>query len=342
MPPTIHPKVYQVAKEQFRDDYERSFPMPVMGELPPKPTMSAFWKNPMVWVDLFINLSAGLMSALRTYHVLGTVGRSLEGFLGVIVIEGVAGFITFFGVLQVYKESVATGAPKVSNKIAGWMHALVGASIILALLTNIYSMMLYQDATLSAIEWLLFVFAGSIAVLAIGVLSHILGTLYVQNLAEREQSMQAYYQEVEQTQSIYHEAQAEWAQAMEEKWEKSKNRWVGMIAPIYQHQTEQVANAMSATQYTQPSSQATAMASVDRQTDRQTERHIGFVSGASVDKRMPEVQAIVYRHLQNNPADASLPARELAVIVGVGKDSANIARNRFIADNQANTNQEQE
>ena len=330
----IHPKVFEVAKERFRMDYEKSYPQPVKGNAE-KPTMSAFWENPMVWVDMVVIIAATFMSALRTFHVLHTVGSSLEGFAGIIVIEGVAGFITFFLVLQSYREN-----HKVANKIAGWMQALVLASIALALLTNIYSMMIYQDATLSAVEWLLFILAGSIAVFAIAVLSHILGTLYVQNLDTHEKAMEWYKQELQAIENKYQESMREWADEFERQWRKptNQNRFVGMVNSLYQNEQGTSAVGVSSPQRTTPVNYAVSNLSIDntRQVDSPT-MGFGYIAQSSVSspQRTTPVFDSVYQEFVNNPDLAKLSLRVIQsqLETKASVETINQARRQFLANN---------
>lgn len=328
----IHPRIFEMAKERFRADYEKSYPQPTRRDLPDKPTMQGFWQNRMVQVCFVILAAALLMSAERTFHVLSTVGRSIEGAAGVIVIEGVAGFITFFLVKEKYEET-----REVHNTISGWMLALVLVSIALALLTNIYSMMIYQNATFGAIEWLLFILAGSIAVFAITVLSHILGTLYVRNLANYRQDLTDYRNEVEAVDSEYRAEMRQWADEFEQAWKRptNQNKFIGMVNRLYQ-ESSAVSAVGSANIQAPVSSMVSSTASNPARgmgfapvstANRQTvdSRQTDMVSGSKVE--------VVYQAFQNDPELANKSLREIQEITGIGKDTVNKALKLYRDEN---------
>lgn len=289
-------QIFAEAKRRFRAEHEKSYPQPERKEPGEKPTMQAFWQNRMVWIDFVIVIAAALTSALRTFHVMNTVGTAIEGVALVVVIEGTAAFITFFLVLENYRRK-----GKVASEITGWMLALVLASIGLALLTNLYSMMLYQDKELSAVEWAVFILAGSIAVFAIAVLSHILGTIYVDILNEYNTADERYHAALQLLDEQHKAAIQAWADEFERMWNKptTQRRYIGMVNAEVGHLQER-ASAMGSN-FVQPSVQMNAVqARSNVHLNAENERPIGFSLNTGTSK--PEQVAVI---LRSDPSLAS-------------------------------------
>lgn len=226
-------QTYDAAKEEFRKHYIKSYPMPARRPIPDLPTMQDFWRSPMVWVTIFIAIAAAFMSALRTFHVLDTVDSKAGAIAGIIVIEGMAGLISFFLVLRKYKES-----GKTESGIRGFMLILTYGAISLGLLTNVYSIMLHQHKVFTNIEWAVVIMAGSIAVFAIAILMHILGTLYVSILEDFDKATVAYKNAISYTEECLKDDLQAWTDEFEAQWKKPTNqrKYIGMVNTSYQQQ----------------------------------------------------------------------------------------------------------
>lgn len=323
-------QMYDAAKEQFRNHYSKSYPMPTRTAIPDLPTMQAFWRSPLVWVTIFIAIAAAFMSALRTFHVLDTVDSKAGAIAGIIVIEGMAGLISFFLVLREYKDS-----GKTKSGIRGFMLILTYGAIALGLLTNVYSIMLHQHKIFTNIEWAVVIMAGSIAVFAIAILMHILGIEYVSIQARFDKAMLAYEKAINYTEDRYKEDLQAWADEFEAQWKKPTNqrRYMGMVNTSYQQQV----SAIGTQQFQSPMSMAVSSnASI-------AHRGMGFApvsSQVSTDRQTPfsnSPQAqIVYEAFQTNTELIGMSLREIAEITGVNKDT--VSKVKQYISNQADTN----
>lgn len=219
-------RFFEEAAKRFRDHYRQLNPKPT------KPTAANFWFNPLVWTIMILMVASFLLSATRTgpvfFHIadgfVSTTVAYFEGFLAVIVVEGAAGAIAYFMVLEKYREGESPSG------LTGYMLATVVFASALGLVVNIYAS-LEITTNVRLLDTTIAIFAGAIATIVLWLAGHILGVLYVRALAEIAGLIDIYQNEMHAWEEDY---QAEWNKPSVQK------HWVLMVQNTVQNKSGNV------------------------------------------------------------------------------------------------------
>ena len=332
---------------------------------PPPPSMADFWASPFVLIIGFILIAGLLLSAQRTGEVfagmsLGLLGI-ISGVLGVIVVEGSAGVIPAFLVINKYRE-----AKTLPQGVQGWLEAQAAAAILLGLCANVYMTLGGVDFSSNYLDLGIAVFIGGIATTSIAILSHILGTTYAQHLKTYDEEKIAWRKDVEAIKEYnrdaqhaaeydYQEALKAWNASYNAAWVESRDEWCKTVLASVKPQNVEnrpiVARAVETLVQTPPPA-AFSMASIsDPAVSVPTIGKVSIPMAESGHRPMGLVQstppsatnpsggnpfkvgtkaAEAYQYLTTLPADAPRPTARFFEEQGIcNKDTALKAINAF-------------
>lgn len=185
---------------------------------PPQAPALEWWFWVLIAVLVVVWVAAAWMSGIRTSEVFARIsGHAAEGWLAIVVIEGVAGGLPLFGVINRYKRQ---GHVPDDSKINKSIVFIIALAITLGLIINVYSIMLAQHHEIIPVTWVVIVLAGAIATLTLAIIGHTIGMVYVIGVAGMAEAQQ-----------IYRDDMAAYEQAINEAWEdtRTQKHWMQMV-----------------------------------------------------------------------------------------------------------------
>lgn len=255
----------------------------------------------LIWLVVIVGASV-VVSGTRTVE---EFGGGIVGYAAFVMIE--ATVITY----SFYKTQAGVALDNIESKQrAARRSSILGLmlSILVALGANIHAVLRWRGIYTSDDVNTVINLAVAVSAPAMAWLSgDILAIEYLRLASRHKRAVQEYEERFQQ-----------WQDALNKSWSAQQKSW-GVRIEVVSAQTDN-------------------RQTIDRQ---QTDGH--FLSDMSVSEqtdsrqtgygytRTPDGQQKVMEYLALHPDDARLPARRLADLVGVGKDTANTARKIWIA-----------